>query len=53
MGLVRERLLGDAAGAADWYERFRARGGSEELLATRRTGRRPDPASGPSRGGGG
>lgn len=39
MGLVRERLLGDAAGAAVWFTRYRERGGSEEILTARRSGR--------------
>ena len=36
IGLVHERLLADAAGAALWFARYREHGGSEELLAARR-----------------
>jgi tetratricopeptide (TPR) repeat protein len=50
MGLVAERLLRDQARAAAAFERFRAAGGSPELLEARRrasVARRPEGASRP------
>jgi hypothetical protein len=46
MGLVHERLLGDAAGAEAWYARCKEHGGSDEMVAARRSGRNVAPAEG-------
>ena len=37
MGLVHERLLGDAGGAAAWYARCKEHGGTDEMIAAQRT----------------